>query len=149
MTATQTESQTTTQLAKEENPAMIAARNSWRCVQAKDKAAWLDLMADEMVMEDPIGLAPTNPDGKGLRGKQAVSAFWDASMAKLDIAIETHESFAAGNESAHRMTLTTSFENGGGMVVNGIFTYRVNEQGKLTNLRGYWALDETEVRPAL
>ena len=149
MTATQTESQTTTQLAKEENPAMIAARNSWRCVQAKDKAAWLDLMADDMVMEDPIGLAPTNPDGKGLRGKQAVSAFWDASMAKLDIAIETHESFAAGNESAHRMTLTTSFENGGGMVVNGIFTYRINEQGKLTNLRGYWALDETEVRPAL
>jgi steroid delta-isomerase len=138
---------TESQLARDDNPAMIAARNSWRCVQAKDKEAWLDLMADEMVMEDPIGIAPTNPDGKGIQGKQAVADFWEASMSKVDIVIETHESFAAGNESAHRMTLTTSFGGGAGMVVNGIFTYRVNELGKLTNLRGYWAMDETEIRP--
>jgi len=31
-------------------------------------------------------------------------------------------------------------------VVNGIFTYRIDEAGKLTNLRGYWAFDETEIR---
>ena len=132
--------------AKDSNPAMVAARNSWRCVQAKDKQGWLDLMADSMVMEDPIGIAPTNPDGKGIQGKQAVSEFWDNTMSKVDIHIETHESFASANESAHRMTLTTTFENGGGMVVNGIFTYRIDEAGKLTNLRGYWALDETEIR---
>ena len=131
--------------AKDSNPAMIAARNSWRCVQAKDKEGWLALMADTIVMEDPIGIAPTNPDGKGLQGVQAVSEFWDDSMSKMDIRIETHESFAAANESAHRMTLRTTFENGAGMVVNGIFTYRVDELGKLTNLRGYWALDETEI----
>ena len=132
--------------AKDSNPAMVAARNSWRCVQAKDKEGWLALMADTIVMEDPIGIAPTNPDGKGLQGKQAVSEFWDNSMSKMDIRIETHESFAAATESAHRMTLRTTFENGAGMVVNGIFTYRVDELGKLTNLRGYWALDETEIR---
>ena len=133
--------------AKDSNPAMIAARNSWRCVQAKDRQGWLDLMADTIVMEDPIGIAPTNPDGKGIQGKQAVSEFWDNSMSKMDIRIETHESFAAANESAHRMTLTMTFANGGGMVVNGMFTYRVDELGKITNLRGYWALDETEIRP--
>ena len=44
------------------------------------------------------------------------------------------------------MTLTTSFENGVKMTVNGIFTYRVDEQGKLTSLRGYWSLDETEIQ---
>jgi len=137
-----------TEKAKETNPAMLAARSSWRYVMARDKAAWLDLMADDMVMEDPIGIAPTNPDGLGIQGKQAVSRFWDDTMSKVSIKIETHESFAAGNESAHRMTLTTGFEGGGGMVVNGIFTYRVNELGKLTNLRGFWTLDETEIRPA-
>ncbi len=134
--------------AKEGNPAMLAARNSWRCVMARDKQAWLDLMADDIVMEDPIGIAPTNPDGKGIQGKAAVERFWDETMSKVEIQIETHESFAAANESAHRMTLTTSFPGGGGMIVNGIFTYRVNEHGKLTNLRGYWALDETQIRPA-
>ena len=131
---------------REDHPAMIAARSSWRAVMANDKAGWLDLMADDMVMEDPIGVAPTNPDGKGLQGKAAVSEFWDASMAKTDIHIVEHESFAAGLESAHRMTLTTSFENGMSMIVNGVFTYRVDDRGKLTNLRGYWALDECDIR---
>lgn len=134
--------------AKESNPAMTAARSSWRCVMARDKQAWLDLMADDIVIEDPIGVAPTNPDGEGVRGKQAVSRFWDESISKVEIRIETHESFAADRESAHRMTLTTGFPSGGGMVVNGIFTYRVNDAGKLTNLRGYWALDEAEIRKA-
>ncbi len=132
---------------KDDDPAMIAARNSWRCVMARDKQAWLDLMADEIVIEDPIGVAPTNPDGRGIQGKAAVGRFWDDTMSKVEIRIETHESFAAAGESAHRMTLTTRFENGGGMVVHGIFTYRVNDAGKLTNLRGYWALDECEIRP--
>ncbi len=129
-----------------EHPAMVAARSSWRCVQAKDKQGWLELMAEGIVIEDPIGVAPTNPDGKGIRGKAAVSDFWDSHMASTDIGIETHRSFAAGSESAHWMTLTTGFENGVRMTVHGIFTYRVDEAGKLTSLRGYWSLEEAEVR---
>jgi steroid delta-isomerase len=129
----------------EEHPAMVAARNSWRCVQTKDKQGWLELMTDGIVIEDPIGLAPTNPDGKGMHGKAAVSDFWDSHMAATDIRIETHRSFAAGNESAHLMTLTTGFENGVSMTVNGIFTYCVDENGKLTALRGYWSLEDAEV----
>jgi steroid delta-isomerase len=130
----------------EELPAMIAARNSWAAVQAKDKERWLSLMADDICFEDPIGVAPpTNPDGKGVHGKAALAKFWETNMAPATIRIETHESFAAGNESAHRLTLTTSFENGMTMIVNGIFTYRVNEDAKLTNLRGYWSLAESQI----
>ena len=128
-----------------EHPAMSAARNSWRCVQENDKQGWLDLMAEGIVIEDPIGIAPTNPDGKGLQGKAAVSRFWDSHMAATDIRIEAHHSFAAGSESAHLMTLTTGFENGVRMTVRGIFTYRVDEAGKLTALRGYWSLEEADV----
>ena len=129
-----------------ELPAMAAARNSWRCVQANDKQGWLDLMAEGIVIEDPIGIAPTNPSGKGLHGKAAVSEFWDTHIATTDIRIETHRSFAAGSESAHLMTLTTDFENGVRMTVHGIFTYQVDESGKLTSLRGYWSLEDAEVR---
>jgi steroid delta-isomerase len=127
------------------HPALVAAQSSWRCVQAKDKEGWLGLMAEDICVEDPIGLAPTNPDGKGVRGKAAMREFWETNVDPNSILIETHESFAAGDESAHRMTLTTSFPNGMKMIVNGIFTYRVDDEGKLTNLRGFWALDETEV----
>ena len=125
------------------HPALVAAQNSWRCVHAKDKAGWLGLMADDICVEDPIGLAPTNPDGHGVKGKAAMEAFWDGNIEPNTIRVETHESFVAGDESAHRMTLTTTFPNGASMKLNGIFTYRVNTEGKLTNLRGYWLLEDS------
>lgn len=125
----------------ENHPALVAARNSWRCVQANDKEAWMALMADSVHFEDPIGVGPTNPSGEGIRGKQALGAFFDKNMAPNTIRIETHESFVAGSESAHVMTLRTSFPNGATMIVHGIFTYAVNDEGLLTNLRGYWTLE--------
>ncbi len=64
----------------EENPAMVAARASWRCVQAKDKEGWLALMTDDVHIEDPIGVGPTNPTGEGLRGKEAVGAFFSVCI---------------------------------------------------------------------
>ena len=35
-------------------PALTASQNSWRCVQTHDKEGWLALMADDVVIEDPI-----------------------------------------------------------------------------------------------
>jgi steroid delta-isomerase len=136
----------------EVHPAIQASRNSWRCVMAKDKQGWLDLMAEDICVEDPIGVAPTNPDGKGVRGKAALSEFYDKNMASSTIEIETHESYAADNdknESAHLMTLRTTLSNGMKVIVRGIFTYRINDEGKITNLRGFWSLSGSEfVQPA-
>jgi steroid delta-isomerase len=124
----------------EKHPALVAARSSWRCVQEQDKAGWLALMADDILVEDPIGEGPTNPDGRGIRGKAALSDFFDANIARNRIRITPHESFAAGRESAHVLTLRTSFPNGAHMEVHGVFTYEVDENGLLTRLRGYWTL---------
>ncbi len=129
----------------ETHPALVAARSSWRAVQAMDKEAWLGLMADDIRVEDPIGIGPTNPDGKGISGKAALAEFFDRNMAPNRIEVETHESFAAGSESAHVLTLTTTFPNGVRMIVHGIFTYRVNDEGLLTNLRGYWTMADSRV----
>ena len=126
------------------HPALVAARNSWRCVHEKDKESWLALMAENITIEDPIGEAPTNPTGNGLKGKDAVSGFWEQNIAPTTIRIEAHESFAAGLESAHVLTLTTTFENGTAVQVHGVFTYRINEAGKLTRLRGYWSLEDAK-----
>jgi steroid delta-isomerase len=131
------------------HPALVAARSSWRCVQAKDREGWLALMAPDICVEDPIGVGATNPSGKGLRGLEELKAFWEKNIAPTSIQIDAHESFAAGSESAHLMTLTTSFPNGIKIHVRGIFTYRVNDAGKLTNLRGYWTLADAKIeKPA-
>jgi steroid delta-isomerase len=122
------------------HPAIVAAQNSWRCAQAHDKEGWLDLMADDICIEDPIGESPTNPTGKGLHGKAEVGQFYDSFIGPATLVIETHESCAAGNESAHVLTLNMTLPNGITTRVRGIFTYRLNDAGKLTNLRGYWAV---------
>ena len=124
----------------EEVPGLVAARNSWRCVEAGDKEGWLALMADDVCMEDPIGQAPTNPSGEGVKGKAAVGEFYDKNMGPAKIEVETEESFPSSSpfEAAHILTLHTTLPNGVKTHVRGVFTYRVNDEGLLTSLRGYW-----------
>ena len=129
-----------------DHPALVAARNSWRCVMNKDKEAWLALMADDVCVEDPIGLAPTNPSGEGIRGKAALGEFYDKNIEPTGIRIESQESYAAGRESAHVLDLITSFPNGVKMHVHGIFTYRIDDAGLITNLRGYWSLQDSKIQ---
>jgi steroid Delta-isomerase len=124
-------------------PALTASRSSWRCVHAHDKEGWLALMADDVLVEDPIGKSFTNPDGNGLRGKEAVAGFYDANIAQNELRITCEETFPSSSpvEIAHILVLRSKFPNGMISTVRGIFTYKVNDAGLLTNLRGYWNMD--------
>jgi steroid Delta-isomerase len=132
------------------SPALAASQASWHAVQAHDKDAWLALMADDVVIEDPIGKSVTNPDGSGVRGKDAVSEFFDNNIAKNNLRITCEETFPSSspNEVAHILVLRSAFEGGLNSTVRGIFTYRLNEDGLLTNLRGYWNLEMMEFNQA-
>jgi steroid delta-isomerase len=135
--------------AKHDNPAMLAAHDSWRCVMGKLKDEWFDLMADDVRIEDPIGKAPTNPTGEGIAGREGLEKFWTTNIEPTSaMKIVSQESYAAGLESAHVLTLTVEFANGLTTQVRGIFTYRVNDSGKITNLRGYWGVDEMQFTQA-
>lgn len=127
----------------EPTPALAASQASWRCAQARDKAGWLALMADDVTIEDPIGEAITNPDGTGVRGKDAVSSFFDTNIATNNLTITCEETFPSSspNEVAHILKLYSKFEGGFTSTVRGVFTYRVDDAGLLTNLRGYWNMD--------
>jgi steroid delta-isomerase len=125
-----------------EDAALTAARNSWKCVMSHDKEGWLALMAEDVCVEDPIGVGPTNPTGEGVKGKAAMAEFYDKNIRDSSISIEAHESYYAGLESAHKLTLTTTLSNGVVSKVTSIFTYRVDDEGLITNLRGYWKLSD-------
>ena len=127
----------------EQTPALVASQASWRCVHAKDKDGWLALMADDVVIEDPIGPAYTNPDGTGVSGKDGVSSFWDNSIGLATITISCEETFPSSSpqEVAHILSLRFAFDNGSASSVRGVFCYKVNEAGLLTNLRGFWNMD--------
>lgn len=124
-------------------PALAASHASWRCVQTHDREGWLSLMADDIVIEDPIGEAITNPDGKGVRGKEAATAFYDTNIAVNNLTVTCEETFPSSspNEVAHILSLHSKFEGGVTSTVRGVFCYRVNDDGLITNLRGYWNMD--------
>jgi steroid delta-isomerase len=132
-----------TQETVEQTPALAASQASWRAVMAGDKDAWLALMTDDVVIEDPIGPAYTNPEGTGVVGKDGVSQWWERSVGLATITITCEETFPSSSpdEIAHILNLRFTFGNGSASSVRGIFTYKVDNAGLLTNLRGYWNMD--------
>lgn len=126
-----------------DTPAMAASRESWRCVQTHDREGWLALMADDVVIEDPIGPSVTNPDGLGVRGKEDVAAFYDTNIAANNLTVTCEETFPSSspNEIAHILVLRSQFEGGITSAVRGVFCYRLNDEGKIANMRGYWNLE--------
>jgi len=128
----------------EGSPALAASQASWRCVQAGDKEGWLDLMTDDVLVEDPIGPSVTNPDGTGARGKDAVGAFFDRNIAENRLTVTCEETFPSSSplEVAHILVLRAEFPAGGASTVRGVFTYRVDEAGKLAAMRGYWRVED-------
>jgi steroid Delta-isomerase len=125
-----------------EHPARAAANRSRAAVGSKNKEAWLALFDDDALIEDPIGVSPIDPIGKGIRGKANISEFWDQNIAPNTHTFEVHQSYAAGLEVANHMTLKFLIGTSMQAEVNGVFTYRVNEAGKIIALRGFWELAE-------
>ena len=131
---------------KEAHLARKASLRSRQCVHAHDKAGWLGLFAEDGIIEDPIGVSPLDLRGEGHRTPAEREAFWDTNIANSDIKITIHDSYAAANEVANHLTLDIVVTPGGRKFrqqTRGIFTYRVDERGKIKALRGYWELDDT------
>jgi ketosteroid isomerase-like protein len=133
---------TTTSPEKTEHPARLASQRSAAAVQAKDKAAWLALFADDAVVQDPVGKSFLDETGEGHRGHDAIGAFFDANIATVEgIEFEIHDSFAAGDEVANVATIHMTLPGGTTSRCEGVFVYRVRDDGKLVSLRAFWEVD--------
>ncbi|HVQ52490.1 MAG TPA: steroid delta-isomerase, partial [Mycobacterium sp.] len=82
----------------------------------------------------------------GVRGKDAVGAFFDANIGPNQLTVTREATFPSSspNEIAYILVLRTEFPNGFVASVRGVFTYKVNDDGLITNLRGYWNMDAME-----
>ncbi|MFN8544417.1 MAG: nuclear transport factor 2 family protein [Candidatus Binatia bacterium] len=125
----------------DEHPARAASQRSMRAVQAKDRAAWVALFADDAVIEDPVGTSPIDPTGLGQRGKAAIGAFWDHHIGPNQIAFDIRGSYAAGDECANVGAITTTMPSGMQAVAEGVFVYKVNAAGQLVSLRAFWEFE--------
>ena len=126
---------------KTEHPAHLAGKRSREAVMARDKEAWLAVFAEDAIVEDPIGPSAFDPEGKGHRGRDAISAFWDKVIAPTDrLEFNYRETYQCGNEEANVGNIVTTM-GGHQITTEGVFTYRVNDAGELVALRAYWEID--------
>jgi steroid Delta-isomerase len=124
------------------HPARAASHRSMDAVSRRAKAEWLALFAPDAVIEDPVGTSPFDPTGLGHHGHEAISSFWDKTIAlaeRLELTIT--DSFAAGNEVANVGTITAFLPGNLRVDTEGVFVYRVNDSGLIVSLRAFWETD--------
>ena len=116
-------------------------------VHARDRDTWLNLFADDAVVQDPIGPSPLDPEGKGHHGRDAIAAFYDTVIGPSEaITFEITESYLCGDEVADVGIIRTTLAGGTHQaVVRGVYTYRSNGAGKLAALRAFWEYDALEL----
>lgn len=128
--------------AAEQPPSRRAALASMRAVDAGDKDAWLALFAPDAVVEDPVGPSGFDPEGKGHRGADGLSAFWDTAIASVErFEFVVHDSHTAGDEVANVATITTHLPGGYRVDTDLVAVYRVDEAGQLLSMRAFWEVE--------
>lgn len=128
-----------------DHPARRAAVASMTAVEAGDRAAWLGLFAPDALVADPVGPSPLDPSGNGHRGTEAIAAFYDNVISQAEVRFAIRESYAAGDECANVGTITSTFPDGTATVVDGVYTYRVDGDGRLAAVRAFWEFDSLRV----
>ena len=123
----------------DEHPARVAARRSMDAVIRGDKQAWLALFAPDAVVEDPVGPSFFDSEGTGHHGHAGISAFWDKAIAQAQrFEFDIRDSFAAGSEVANVGTITAFLPGGMRVDTEGVFVYRVRDDGLIQSMRAFW-----------
>ncbi len=131
-------------LENSSHPAQRAAALSARYAAQRAKAAWLDLYAEDAVLEDPVGISPLDPTGHGHRGRAALERFWDRVIAPGNMTYAIRESYPCGDECANVWSLTNVLPGDQRITVDLVSIYRVNSTGKLMSMRAYWSYADVE-----
>jgi ketosteroid isomerase-like protein len=127
------------------HPARDMAVRSMTAVENGAREEWLSLFAEDGIVEDPIGPSSFDPEGKGFRGADGIAAFWDNVISQAPVRFTIRESFAAGNECANVGTVTIELDGGARAVVEGVYTYRLDDAGRIVALRAYWEQDKMRI----
>jgi ketosteroid isomerase-like protein len=122
-----------------DHPARRAAQLSNATVARGVKEDWLALFAPDALIEDPVGPSFLDPDGKGHRGEEGISAFWDSYVGMIrEFAFHITDSFANGPCCANVTAITTTLEDGSTMTIDCVLIYTVDDHGLITSLRAHW-----------
>ena len=110
---------------------------------AKDKQNWLDLFAEDAIVQDPIGKSPLDPVGDGHKGKEAIEKFYDTVIANGNIEFNILESIPCADECANFAQIV-NIVGDVKIETQMIVIYRVNSNDKIVSLRAFWDYQKME-----
>ena len=121
-----------------QTPARVASIRSMQLAEVGDGAGWLDLFAEDAIVQDPYGPSPMDPTGAGQVGKAAIEKFCAAYIRPDTIRFEIRQTVTAGLACVNIGTIYAKRPGGGASWSEVVNIYEVNESGKITLLRSYW-----------
>jgi steroid delta-isomerase len=125
-----------------------AAKQSMVLTEAKDRDGWLALFADDAVVEDPVGPSGFDPEAKGHRGKEAITAFYDNVIVMSEkIEFTIRDSYECGSEVANVGQIRITLPGNQVGIVPIVNIYKVNDAGQLLSLRSFWEADKLSFSP--
>ena len=92
--------------------------------------------------QQPARGAKVGGQGQGRRGKEAIAGFWDEIVSMGQVRFAIRESYACGQECANVGRISTTLPDGTTSVVEGVYTYRVDDDGHILALRAFWQFDD-------
>lgn len=105
---------------------------------ASDRAAFLDAFADDGVVLDPVG----TPEHVG---REARAEFWDGVHGMAEsISFDVHHVHVCAEQAAMVFTINAHIGDGG-MAIDAVDVFRVNDAGKIAQVSAYW--DMAAARP--
>lgn len=110
----------------------------------KNRTGWLDLFADDAIVQDPVGISPLDPAGQGHRGKEAIAAFYDRVIANSNMEFVIEHSIPAGDACANLVELKNTIADNAVLETTMIVVYTANDEGKLVLLQAYWEYDKLQ-----
>ncbi|CAM3929828.1 nuclear transport factor 2 family protein [Nocardioides marinus] len=130
----------------EEHPARMASMRSYSAVAKGDLAEWLTVYAEDAVLEDPVGPSMFDPEGRGHRGHEGISAFWEQAIAPIaTFEFTITDSFAnpGSNTCANIGSIRTSFPDGSHTTTDLIMVYVVHDDGRVASMKAFWEPERT------
>ena len=129
-------------MSEKEHLAVAANKQSIRYAMEGNREAWLGLYAEDAVVQDPVGVSPMDPAGEGHRGKAAIAAFFDATIAPSKLDIQVQKRWTSGDYCCCvSQTARNDLGEGKAVVCDMLAVYEVNPAGKITRMAAHWNYD--------
>jgi steroid Delta-isomerase len=118
--------------------ARTASIRSMQLAEAGDAKAWLDLFAEDALVQDPYGPSPMDPAGRGHLGKEAIGKFCAAYIRPDSIRFEIRQTVTSGGACVNIGTIYGKRPGGIASWTEVVNVYEVDDGGRITLLRSYW-----------